>query len=79
MSAKVPPSSLESERSLLGSLLVDKEGITRVADLIAKEDFYDENHGMIYSVILELFRKNRPIDIVTVSEALSSLGQIDSI
>lgn len=79
MSAKVPPSSLESERSLLGSLLVDKEGITRVADLIAQTDFYDENHGIIYSVILELFRKNRPIDIVTVSEMLSSLGRLDLI
>ena len=79
MSAKIPPSSLESERSLLGSLLIDKEGVTRVADIIAADDFYDDNHGTIYSVILELFHKNRPIDIVTVSEALTSLGQLDNI
>ena len=79
MSAKVPPSSLESERSLLGSLLVDREGITRIADLIARDDFYDDNHGIIYYAILELFRKNRPIDIVTVSETLSSLGHLDLI
>jgi len=79
MSAKIPPSSIESERSLLGSLLIDKEGVIKVADLVSAEDFYDENHGSIYAVIIELYRKNRPIDIVTVSEALTSLGQIDSV
>ena len=54
MSAKIPPSSLESERSLLGSLLIDKEGVTRVADIIASDDFYDDNHGTIYATIIEL-------------------------
>lgn len=77
MSAKVPPSSLDSERSLLGSLLIDKEGVIKVADLIAQGDFYDDNHGIIYATILELYRKNRPIDIVTVSESLTALGQLD--
>ncbi len=77
MSAKIPPSSLESERSLLGSLLIDREGVTKVADLISVGDFYDENHGIIYGVILELYRKNRPVDIVTVSESLTALGQLD--
>lgn len=79
MSAKIPPSSLESERSLLGSLLVDREWVTKVADLVAVGDFYDENHGIIYSVIIELYRKNRPVDIVTVSESLTALGQLDII
>ncbi len=79
MSAKIPPSSLESERSLLGSLLIDKEGVTRVADIIASDDFYDDNHGTIYATIIELYRKNRPIDIVTISEALTTIGQLDNI
>jgi replicative DNA helicase len=79
MSAKIPPSSLESERSLLGALLIDKEGVIRVADIVTSDDFYDDNHGIIYWVILELFRKNRPIDIVTVSETLTNLGQLDAI
>ena len=70
---------MESERSLLGSLLIDKEGVTRVADMISRDDFYDDNHGLIFSAILELYHKNRPIDIVTVSETLGSLGQIDTI
>ncbi len=79
MSQKIPPSSLESERSLLGSLLIDKEGVIKIADLVTKDDFYDENHGLIFSVIIELFHKNRPIDIITVSESLSALGKLDTI
>lgn len=79
MTAKIPPSSLESERSLLGSLLIDREWVIKVADIISKDDFYDDNHGIIYSAIIELYRKNRPIDLVTVSEALAASGHIDTI
>ncbi len=79
MSQKIPPSSLESERSLLGSLLIDKEGVIKIADLVTKDDFYDENHGLIFAAIIELFHKNRPIDIITVSESLSALGKLDTI
>ncbi len=79
MVAKVPPSSLESERSLLGSLLIDREGVIKVADIVSKDDFYDDNHGVIYSAIIELYRKNRPIDLVTVSEALAASGHLDTV
>lgn len=79
MSSKIPPSSLESERSLLGSLLIDKEGVIRVADLLTRDDFYDDNNGLIYAAIIELYHKNRPIDIVTVSEILATLGQLDNV
>jgi replicative DNA helicase len=79
MSSKVPPSSLESERSLLWSLLIDKEGVVRIADIISREDFYDDNNGLIFTAIIELYRKNKPIDIVTVSEVLASLGQLDMV
>ncbi len=66
MTAKVPPSSVESERSLLWSLLIDKEGVTRIADLVTREDFYEDNNGLIFAAIIHLYHKNRPIDIVTV-------------
>lgn len=79
MTAKVPPSSVESERSLLWSLLIDKEGVTRIADLITREDFYEDNNGLIFAAIIHLYHKNRPIDIVTVSEALWSLDQLDTV
>lgn len=53
--------------------------MTKIADMIMSDDFYDDNHGTIYAAIIELYRKNRPIDIVTISEALTALGQLDVI
>ncbi len=46
---------------------------------MTRADFYDDNHGVIYEAILELYKKNKPIDLVTVSEALSGKGELDLI
>lgn len=77
MQWKVPPSSLDSERSLLGSLLIDRDSVTKISDIVSRADFYDDNHGIIYESILELYKKNKPIDLVTVSESLSARGDLD--
>ncbi len=45
--------------------------------MVTRADFYDDNHGVIYEAILELYKKNKPIDLVTVSEALSGRGELD--
>ena len=45
---KVPPQDIEAEKSLLGSLMLEKEAITKVADIIRAEDFYKRNHQYIY-------------------------------
>lgn len=79
MQWKVPPSALESERSLLGSLLIDRESVIKISDIVTRGDFYDDNHGIIYEAILDLYKKNKPIDLVTVSEALSGRGELDLI
>ncbi len=75
----MPPSALESERSLLGSLLIDRDSVIKVSDIVSRSDFYDDNHGIIYEAILDLYKKNKPIDLVTVSEALSGRGELDLI
>jgi replicative DNA helicase len=77
MQWKLPPSALESERSLLGSLLIDRESVIKISDIVTRNDFYDDNHWVIYEAILELYKKNKPIDLVTVSEALSGRGELD--
>jgi replicative DNA helicase len=64
---------------LLGSLLIDRDSVIKVSDLISRADFYDDNHGVIYEAILELYKKNKPIDLVTVSESLSGRGELDLI
>ncbi|MFA6436543.1 MAG: DnaB-like helicase N-terminal domain-containing protein, partial [Candidatus Gracilibacteria bacterium] len=68
--ATVPPHSLEAEKSVLGSLLIDKDAIIRIADMLRHEDFYYEQNAMIYRAVLELFHKRSPIDLITLANHL---------
>ena len=67
---KLPPQSIEAERNLLGSLMLDKSAIIKVADFLSPEDFYRKNHQGIYGVCRELFEKSEPIDFLSVSNRL---------
>src|SRR5216110_3622936 len=69
---KVPPHSVEAEQSLLGALLLDNHAFDRVADLVAGEDFYRDDHRRIWRHIQRLLENNRPADVVTVSESIES-------
>lgn len=74
---KIPPHNLEAEKSVLGSILIDKNAIVQVADLIGADDFYHDTHALIYDAILTLFQKRQPIDILTVSEILERSEKLD--
>jgi len=76
---KIPAQNLEAESSLLGALLLDKEAVIKVGDMLQAEDFYKEANGMIYQAILDLFGKHEPIDILSISNRLSEKKQLDSI
>jgi replicative DNA helicase len=67
---KIPPQSIEAEQSVLGSLLMDKDAIIKVADILRTDDFYREDHAIIYGCILKLFEKRKPIDVVTLTDEL---------
>ena len=67
---KIPPQNLEAEQSLLGSLLIDKDAIIKIADMLHEQDFYKESHAVIYAVIKDLYSRQEPIDILTVSNRL---------
>src|SRR3954463_15786681 len=69
---KTPPHSIEAEQSLLGALLLDNQAFDRVADLVAAEDFYRDDHRRIWRQIAKLIEHNRPADVVTVSEAVEA-------
>ena len=73
-SIKIPPSSIEAEQSVLGSLLIDKDAIIRVADVLNPEDFYQSSHEKIYEAILDLFDKGKPVDILSVTNLLKERG-----
>ena len=57
MNLKLPPQEIEAEKSVLGALMLDKNAIIKVADLITPEDFYQPSHSKIYKSILELLKK----------------------
>jgi replicative DNA helicase len=67
---KIPPQNLEAEQAVLGAVLIDKNAIFRVADVLVPADFYFPAHETIYNVILELYMKHQPIDVVSVTNRL---------
>jgi len=76
---RLPPQSIEAEQSVLGALLIDRDAVIEVAELLRPEDFYRSHHGTIYGAVLELSEKREPVDLVTVSEVLERQGQLDAI
>jgi replicative DNA helicase len=79
MADRVPPQSIEAEQSLLGALMIDNSSLAEVASIIKARSFYKENHQHIFQAILDLFEKNEKSDLITVSEQLKSVNQLDAI
>ena len=76
---QVPPQSIEAEMSTLGSMLIDRDAIAKVIDMLEPDDFYKEAHRAIYMAICDLFEKGEPADLVTVTEALREQDKLDRV
>jgi len=76
---KVIPQAIEAEKSVLGCLLLEKDSIVRIADMLDIKDFYHEHHAFIYEACLELFQRSEPVDIVTVSTKLEAKKNLDTV
>ncbi|PID99670.1 MAG: hypothetical protein CSA81_15075 [Acidobacteria bacterium] len=70
----MPPHNTEAEESVLGALMMDKEAITKIADILKPEDFYNEQNGEIFEIILELYEEQQPLDILSVSSRMKDKG-----
>lgn len=79
MLSKIPPHSLDAERGVLGSILIDKDAISQVSGFLTAEDFYVPANAMVYKAMLDLFVKNRPIDLLTVREILDDRKELEGI
>ena len=75
--ARIPPQAIDLEEVVLGALMLEKNAVNAVIDILTPEVFYKETHQMIYSAIKELFAKSEPIDILTVTNQLKSNGNLD--
>lgn len=77
---KLPPQNIDAEQSLLGALLIDKDAIVRIAEILNSTNFYrSEQHGAIFEAIKNLFDKREPIDLVTLTEELKRVGSFDRV
>jgi replicative DNA helicase len=79
MYGKVQPQATELEEAVLGALMLDKDALAVVLDILSAESFYKESHQRIYEAMLRLFQKSHPIDLLTVTEELRSAGDLEGI
>jgi len=77
--AKLPPQNLEAESAVLGAILVNKEVMDKIADVLIAEDFYSQANQTIYRAILRLYEKRSPIDLVTLTNQLEGIKELDQI
>ena len=79
LGTKLPPQDIEAEKSLLGSLMLDKDAIVKVADFLHADDFYKKIHQDIYQAIEDLFSKGEPIDLISVASRLREKDKLEEI
>lgn len=77
-SIKLPPHSVEAEQSVLGGLLLDNGAWDKIADLVNENDFYRQDHRLIYRHVSRLIGRNNPADVITVSESLESSKELQN-
>ena len=76
---RVPPQSLDAEQATLGAMLMERDAIARVVDVIDPEDFYSPQHTMLYRAMIDLFNDSEPVDVVTLQARLQDRGQLEEI
>ena len=77
--SRVPPNDTQAEQAVLGCILVDKEAMLTVIEILSEEDFYRPEHAEIYGAMLDLNAKNTPIDLLTLKDQLNIRGKYDTI
>lgn len=76
---RLPPQNIEAERSVLGALMLDKDAIVKVANLMRAGDFYKDDHNLIYEAMIELYEQREPIDVLSLSNRLEEKKQLEKI
>ncbi len=76
---RLPPQNIDAEQSVLGSLLIDRDAIIKIAPFLHPEDYYREAHGQIYAGILDLHEHREPADFVTLCDEMERRGQLEAV
>jgi replicative DNA helicase len=75
---RMPPQAVEVEEQVIGAMLLEKEAIAKVIEVLDEEAFHSERNKRIYRAILTLFDHGEPADTITVAEELRRRGQLDA-
>jgi len=76
---KVPPQNVDAEMSLLGAVLIDEEVLADITEHVKPKDFYDKRHAIIYDAMMRLYEKNKPVDLLTLTDELKRKKEVDEI
>lgn len=76
---RIPPHNVEAEQSVLGAMILDKAAIIEVTEIIKSDDFYKEAHKEIFDGIIDLYNRDEPVDLVTLSDELRNRGTLDAL
>ncbi len=76
---RLPPQNIEAEQSVLGAILLENEALPKAIEILSPEDFYKESHRKIFNTMIDLFEKNEPIDLITVTDDLKKKNEIDAV
>lgn len=76
---KIPPQNLEAEQSVLGAILLENDALNSVMEILQKSDFYSESHRKIFSAMLDLYERNEPVDLITLSTQLKDKNLLEDI
>ena len=69
---RVLPHSDEAERAVVGSMLMDQDAIVTASEIVSGDDFYQRQYGILFDVMTELYREDKPVDLVTLQERMKS-------
>lgn len=78
-SAKLPPQNIDAEMSLLGAVLIDEEVLADISEHISAKDFYDKRHAIVYTGMMRLYERHRPVDLLTLTDELKKKDELDTI
>ena len=76
---RLPPHNMEAEQAVLGSLLIDRDAIIRVASFLHDNDFYQPSNGDVYGAIIDLYNRREPTDVVTLTDELGRRSKLDHV
>ena len=78
-SVKIPPHSIEAEQAVIGGLMLDNQAWDKIAGVIMEVDFYRPEHTLLFRALTDLAKRNHPFDVLTVTEALKAINQLNNV